>query len=156
MIFSISLFASLIIVMILVLLPKKMHRFELIFNGMFFHYLYTYQFAMFTNVKWITLPSDMDKVLSSMLLRFVIFPVMTLLFLQIYLTLRSLYAKLPLILGFSILFGLIQYVMKWSGMVQLPSKVAIWSPCVWLIILILCIWAMKGFRSITTKEILLP
>jgi hypothetical protein len=155
MLFSISLIASIVVLMILVLLPKKMHRFEYIFNAMVFNYLYTYQFSVFTNLKWVTLSSDMEKVIPSIIIRFIMYPVLTLLFLQIYLTLRSLYAKLPLMFSFPILLGLIQYVMKWSGIIEQFGAIAMWATSIF-IILLLCIWAMNWFRSMIGKELLLP
>lgn len=156
MISAISLIASIVVLMILVLLPKKMHLFELIFIGMVFHYLYTYQFSIFTNMKWFTLSSDVNKVISSLFIRFILFPVVVLLCLQIYLTLRSLYAKLTLILVFSVLLGLIQYVLKATGIVKQSTVVAIWTIGVWFIILLLCTGAMKWFRRIIGKELILP
>ncbi|UUZ82794.1 hypothetical protein LJK88_01780 [Paenibacillus sp. P26] len=156
MFLSKCLIGVILLLLILILSPKRMHLFEFLFNGMIVIYLYTYLFSILSNMKLVEVSTEMDKALSSILVRMVMNPIIVLLFLQLYLSLRSFSAKTVLTLAFSILLAALQYASKWAGLIEQSDGVTKGSALLWFMILLLCLTAMKGFRRIIRKEELSP
>ncbi|WP_248926240.1 hypothetical protein [Paenibacillus hamazuiensis] len=156
MILPISMIVAILILAILVTVPKNMHLFELFFNSFTLNYLHTYLFSIFTNLKLITVSEGLDREISFILIRFILNPVLLLLLLQIYMTLRSFLAKMVFILVCSAIFTLIHSLMKAFSLVNFAEPVILWVFLGWLVMLLICIAAMSWFRSILRKEVFLP
>ncbi|MBD2868688.1 hypothetical protein [Paenibacillus arenilitoris] len=156
MVLSVSLIVVLAFLILLATAPKNMHLFELLFNGMTLNFFHVSQFSMFNNLKLISVSGHLDKLISFVCIRYVVFTAFVLFYLQLYLALRSGLAKSALTLACVALLVLAQYALQWAGILYFSSQTGLWSTAAWLAIVLLTLAGMKLFRHLARKEVKLP
>lgn len=158
MVLGAYLVATLLAVLIFAFLPKRLHLLELWFNAIVHVYFYTYQFSVLTNLKFVALPESPDKAVASVAIRFIMFPVIVLLFLQLYdkWIQRSWAAGLATIIVTGALLALAQPVLQWTGIIRYSNAGIYWSALAWFVLLGINSGCMIAFRRLIRKELLLP
>jgi hypothetical protein len=117
-----------------------------------FIYIYTYQFSIFTNLKLVALPTELEKTAASVVVRFVMLPILILLSLDII-------AKSKLRAGFIVfvvtgaLLILIQQCFRWTGIIQYTPAGNVWSSLAWFPMLGIVAGCMTAFRRMMGKEL---
>jgi hypothetical protein len=144
--------ATLIVVLVFAYLPKRLHLLELWFNAIVFIYLYTYLFSIFTNMNLVSLPIEPDKLAASVTVRFVMFPLLILLFLEICVrsTLRTGFIVL-ILSGVVLVFA--QQIFRWTGIIQYTEAGNYGSSFAWFAMLGMNAWCMSVFRRMIRKEL---
>ncbi|MDQ0062880.1 hypothetical protein [Paenibacillus harenae] len=158
MVLGAYLVATLIIVLVFAYLPKRLHLLELWFNAIVHVYFYTYQFSVLTNLKLVSLPESPDKAAASVAVRFIIFPVIVLLYLQLYdkWKQRSRTAGFAAFVVTGALLLLAQPLFQWTGIIRYSNNGIYWSALAWIVLLGINSGCMTAFRRLVRKELLLP
>ncbi len=152
MVLGAYLVAALIVVLVFAYLPKRLHLLELWFNAIFFIYIYTYQFSIFTNMNLVSLPMEPGKIAASVAVRFVMLPLLVLLFLEIFVrsTLRTGFIVL-ILSGVVLVFA--QQIFRWTGIIQYTEAGNYGSSFAWFAMLGMNAGCMSAFRRMIRKEL---
>ncbi|WP_309122765.1 hypothetical protein [Paenibacillus sp.] len=158
MVLGAYLVATLLVILVFAFLPKRLHLLELWFNAIVYVYFYTYQFSVFTNLQFVSLPESPDKVAASIVVRFIMFPILALCFLQLYDSWRqrSRAAGFAAIVVSGGLLALVQPLFHWTGIIRYSTAGMYWSALAWFVLLGIYSGCMTIFRRLIREELLLP
>ncbi|MFD0694402.1 hypothetical protein ACFQZT_09890 [Paenibacillus sp. GCM10027628] len=154
MILATCLSATIIVLMVIVLLPKNMLINELIFNFMIVVYLHIVVFGIISaNLNLISVSTDSEKAISYMFIRFILYPVLILFFLQIYLKLHTFLVKIFAAFACALILAFIDAALRSVGILIFTNWQITGLIAAWFVFLLVCLLIMKGFRHLTEKEV---
>jgi hypothetical protein len=144
---------TLLVLILFVVQPKKLHIFEILLIWCLFIFVYENFLAYFTlNAKLLTFSEKPQMVIAFIVMRLVLSPVILIWGIDISFTLDSWRKKGILFLVIVSVLVWLQYLAEWTDILKRESWKLWWSYAEWGFIFLMLVWVQKRFRIILVKE----
>lgn len=152
MVFFFYLILNLITIILFSRIKKKLHSLEIILYWLLSSYLYqNFSAICYMNFKTIIIPNNFSLEMSHFINRIILFPILMVLFLHFFQSVKSSFRKVLVFVGFILFFVGLEWLSDLLRVLIHVQWKLWWSFLFWIVVLIILIGFKKFFRSILFK-----